>query len=286
MSLRTRRGGSTGAGKLVVCPTPLGNLKDITLRTLEALRTANVIFAEDTRVTGRLLRAYGIRGRVVSFHERVVHARLRELTELLAAGETVAVVSDAGMPGISDPGSELVRVARGMEAAVEVLPGPSAVPAALVLSGFDISRFRFDGFPPRKPGERAAYLASLKNEPAAIVWFESPARIGGLLRALTVTLPQRRVFVLREYTKKFEEHLLGSAGDVLQRLRTPARGEITVVLEGATRIAAPASSDITGALELLIGVGVSVKDAVEAVRRASGAPRNDVYQLALSVKRR
>jgi 16S rRNA (cytidine1402-2'-O)-methyltransferase len=286
MNLRARGGGSTGAGKLVICPTPLGNLKDITLRTLEVLRTADVIFAEDTRVTKRLLRAYDIRGRVISFHQRVAHARLRELTELLTAGATVAVVSDAGMPGISDPGSELVRVARGIEAAVEVLPGPTAVPAALVLSGFDISRFRFDGFPPRKPGERAAYLASLKNERAAVVWFESPARIGALLRALAVTLPQRRVFVLREYTKKFEEHLLGSPGDVLQRLRTPLRGEVTLVLEGAARSAPSAATNVMGALELLIRAGVSVKDAVEAVRRASGAPRNDVYQLALSVKRR
>src|SRR5579862_4587513 len=142
-------------GRLIVCPTPLGNLEDVTLRVLRALRECDEIFAEDTRVSAVFLRAYDIQKPVRSFHERVAASRLTALRRLLAAGKTVAMVSDAGMPGISDPGVELVRAAREAGAAVDVLPGPSAVLGALVLSGFDCARFRFDGFAPRKAGERS-----------------------------------------------------------------------------------------------------------------------------------
>src|SRR5690242_10679278 len=145
-------------GRLILCPTPLGNLEDVTYRVLRCLRECDVIFAEDTRVSLALLRHYDIKKAMRSFHERVESHRLRELASLLDAGKTVAVVTDAGMPGISDPGVELVRAARTCGAAVEVLPGPSALLGALVLSAFDVSRFRFDGFPPRKSSARRAYL--------------------------------------------------------------------------------------------------------------------------------
>jgi 16S rRNA (cytidine1402-2'-O)-methyltransferase len=274
------------AGKLQICPTPLGNLEDITLRCLAALRSADVIIAEDTRVTKTLLRVYEIRTQLRSFHERNAESRLRELRELLNEGKTVAVVSDAGMPGVSDPGSELVRAARTAGASVEVLPGPSVVPAALLLSGFDVSRFRFDGFAPRKAGERHLYFDSVRNERAAVVLFEAPSRIEGLLRAAAAPLSNRRFFVLREYTKKFEEQMLGTPRELLERLKTPARGEFTVVIEGSKESAPSTRGDVTSAVDFLVQAGVSVKDATEAVRRASGAPRNEVYRLALTAKRK
>jgi 16S rRNA (cytidine1402-2'-O)-methyltransferase len=206
--------------------------------------------------------------------------RLRELRSLLESGKTVAVVTDAGMPGISDPGIELVRAARTAGAAIDVLPGPSALLGALVLSGFDIARFRFDGFPPRKSGERRAYLQSLRNERAAVVWYEAPTRVRALLADVIRAFPERRVFALREYTKKFEQHLLGTAEDVLRRLDEP-RGEFTIVLEGGAEETAQAiTPHIAQAMALLLEAGLPLRSAVEALRLASPAPRNALYALA------
>jgi 16S rRNA (cytidine1402-2'-O)-methyltransferase len=278
--------GSAGSlGRLVLCPTPLGNLEDVTLRVLRVLRESDVIFAEDTRVTKTLLRHFDIGTPLRSFHQKAAASRLGELRRLLAAGKTVAMVSDAGMPGISDPGSELVRAARASDAAIEVLPGPSAVPAALVLSGFDVSTFRFDGFPPRKQGERRTYLARLEREPAALVWFEAPNRVGALLHDVADVLGERRVFVLREYTKKFEQHMYGTAREVLEQLATPPRGEFTLVLEGARIGPAAASADVEKALELLLARGLGAKDAAEALRLATGLSKNELYRLALKIRR-
>src|SRR5450432_2417852 len=190
-------------GRLVLCPTPLGNLEDVTLRVLRCLRECDVVFAEDTRVSVTLLRHYEIDKPMRSFHEGVEAQRMRELARLLGDGKLVAVVTDAGMPGISDPGVDLVRAARESGAAVEVLPGPSALLGALVLSAFDVSRFRFDGFPPRKPGARRTYLESLRAERAVTVWYEAPTRVRDLLADVAAIFPERRVFALREYTKKF-----------------------------------------------------------------------------------
>jgi 16S rRNA (cytidine1402-2'-O)-methyltransferase len=272
-------------GRLVLCPTPLGNLEDVTLRVLRLLRESDVIFAEDTRVTKTLLRHFDIGTPLRSFHQKAAASRLRELRGLLAEGKTVAMVSDAGMPGISDPGSELVREACSSGATIEVLPGPSALLAALVLSGFDISVFRFEGFPPRKKSERRTYLASLEREPAALVWFEAPKRVVALLQDVAEVLKERRVFVLREYTKKFEQHICGTAHEVLAQLDTPPRGEFTLVLEGARIGPAAASADVEKALELLLARGLGAKDAAEALRLATGLSKNELYRLALKVRR-
>lgn len=272
-----------GTGKLVLCPTPLGNLEDITLRVLRALRESDVIFAEDTRVTKNLLRHFDIKTPLRSFHERTAASRLHELHDLLRDGKTVAVVSDAGMPGISDPGVELVREARACGAAIEALPGPSAVPAALVLSGFDVSSFRFDGFPPRKAGERRRYLSGLESERAATVWFEAPTRVIALLQDVVELLPQRSIFVLREYTKKFEQQVVGPAKTVLRELATPPRGEFTLVLEGTgeeARMGAP-GGEAEKAIAYLRQHGMSAKDATEAVRLATGLSKNELYRLAV-----
>lgn len=279
---------SDAPGRLVLCPTPLGNLEDITLRVLRCLRECDVIFAEDTRVSEALLRHFQVRKPVRSFHERVEAKRLRELGGLLADGKTVAVITDAGMPGISDPGTELVRAARDAGAAVEVLPGPSALLGALVLSGFDLSRFRFDGFPPRKASQRRAYLGSLRAESGALAWYEAPSRVRDLLGDVAAVLESRRVFVLREYTKKFEEHLIGSAADVLAALGDPPRGEFVVVLEGAgpsdfERAAIP--DRVTAAMKLLLNNGVRPRLAVDALVTATGLHKNDLYALAQSLKK-
>jgi 16S rRNA (cytidine1402-2'-O)-methyltransferase len=272
-------------GSLLVCATPLGNLQDITLRCLEALRSADTIVAEDTRVTRTLLARYDIRTPLRSYHAGNAASRERDVAALLRAGKTVALVSDAGMPGISDPGSELVREARAAGASVEVLPGPSAVVSALVLSGFDAGKFRFDGFPPRKSGERRTYLATLKSETRSVVWFEAPTRVRDLLSDVAMVLADRRVFVLREYTKKFEEQLLGTALDVRSRLTDPPRGEFTLVLEGARSAVASSAGDVEAAIRYLRSAGLSAKDAAEAIRVATGAPRNELYRLALQAKR-
>jgi 16S rRNA (cytidine1402-2'-O)-methyltransferase len=273
------------AGKLVLCPTPLGNLEDITLRVVRALRESDVIFAEDTRVTKNLLRHFDIGTPLRSFPEGAHEKRLRDLRALLLAGKTVAMVSDAGMPGISDPGTELVRTARECGAAIDVLPGPSAVPAALVLSGFDVSAFRFDGFPPRKAGERQAYLAELEGERSAVVWFEAPHRAIELIRDVEHVLPQRRIFVLREYTKKFEQHALGTAEEVLPQIEIPARGEFTLVLEGSSAKRRGAGLEVEKAIAFLLERGMSAKDASEALHLATGLSKNELYRAALKVRR-
>jgi len=270
-------------GRLVLCPTPLGNLEDVTLRVLRCLRECDVIFAEDTRVSQVLLAHYVIRKPVRSYHEGSEARRLRELGDLLRDGKTVAVITDAGMPGISDPGVELVRAAREANAVVEALPGPSALLGALVLSGFDVARFRFEGFPPRKPQARRAYLESLRDEPAAVAWYEAPTRVRALLEDVDNVLGSRSVFVLREYTKKFEEQLVGPARRVLAALHDPPRGEFVVVLEGAVRVPGyrpRLTSGVRAAMDLLVKNSVRTRVAVDALKAATALPRNELYALA------
>lgn len=266
-------------GRLVLCPTPLGNLEDVTLRVLRCLRECDVVFAEDTRVSETFLRRYDIDKPVRSFHERVEARRLREAVRLLEDGKTIAVVTDAGMPGISDPGVELVRAAREAGAAVEVLPGPSACLGAAVLSGFDVARFRFEGFPPRSPGARRSRVASLARETAAVIWYEAPTRVRAFLADIASELPERRVFVLREYTKRFEEQIEGDAASVLRALPDEPRGEFVIVLDGAR----PTVSDVevderaTAAVEMLVEGGVRPRLAVDAIAAATGSNRKRLY---------
>jgi len=278
---------TVGTGRLVLCSTPIGNLEDVTLRVLRVLRACDVIFAEDTRVTLGLLRHFGIEKPLRSFHERVEPQRLRELRALLAEDKTVAMVSDAGTPGISDPGAQLVRAAREVGAHVEALPGPSALLDAAVLSGFDVARFRFDGYPPRKSGARRAYLRSLADEPVAIVWYEAPTRVVGLLDDVARLLPERRVFVLREHTKLFEQQVVGRAADAAAQLERPARGEFTIVLEGrhATRDGPPSvPENVRDAIATLIDRGASVRVATESMRLATGLPKSALYKVAQELK--
>ena len=266
-------------GRLVLCPTPLGNLEDVTLRVLRCLRECDYIFAEDTRVSKTLLSRYEIDKPVRSFHERVEARRLKEAAQMLNDGKTIAVITDAGMPGISDPGVELVRAARGAGAVVEVLPGPSACLGAAVLSGFDVARFRFEGFPPRAPGARRSHVAAFAKETAAVIWYEAPTRVRALLADIASELPERRVFLLREYTKRFEEQIEGDAAAALRALPDQPRGEFVVVLEGALASPGDAEADARAdaGVEMLVEAGVRPRLAADAIAAATGSNRKRLY---------
>lgn len=216
---------------LTVVPTPIGNLQDITLRALEALRTADVIAAEDTRHSGILLHHHGISKPMVSLHEHNEAARSAALVEDIAQGRQVALITDAGMPGISDPGFRLIRACREKNLPVTVLPGPSAVPTALVGSGFPTDAFYFGGFLPVKSGRRQAELERASAREATSVYFESPHRLLKSLQVLAAVAPTADVCVARELTKKFEEFRRGKPTELASHYAVhPPKGEITLVI--------------------------------------------------------
>src|SRR3954447_2950301 len=263
-------------GRLVVCPTPIGNLEDITLRVLAALREADVVACEDTRRTRVLLDRYGVSARLVSYHEHNERARASELVGRMQAGETVALVSDAGMPLVSDPGFVLVQgcVAAGL--AVEVLPGPSAALAALVASALPAETWRFVGFLPRKKAELQAVFGS----PETLVAFESPRRVGASLGMLASLDAERPAAVCRELTKVHEEVVRGSASELAERYAAAEpRGEVVLVVGGA----APASSDDVSAEALdavrrLVAAGAKPRAAAGVVADLTGASANALYR--------
>jgi 16S rRNA (cytidine1402-2'-O)-methyltransferase len=220
-------------GTLFVVGTPIGNLEDVTLRALRVLREADIIAAEDTRHTGHLLGRYEIRKLLVSYHEHNEARRTPELMNRLQEGQSVALVSDAGMPTISDPGWRLIRAAIQDGIRVESVPGPSAVTAAVSLAGLTDGPFYFHGFLPHKTAQRRKILTGLDRLKCALVFFESPYRVVKSLRDMRETLGNRRVVVARELTKKFEEFIRGTLDEVMKRLENKTvRGEITIVLEG------------------------------------------------------
>ena len=262
-------------GKLIVCPTPIGNLEDITLRVLAALREADLIACEDTRRTGALLKNYGVSGKLVSYYEQNERARSAELVKRINNGEVVALVSDAGMPLVSDPGFVLVRacVAAGLE--VEVLPGPSAALAALVASALPADHWRFAGFLPRKRAELEAAFASRET----LVAFESPRRVADSLAVLAGLDPDRRVAVCRELTKVHEEVVRGRAGELAARYaKEPPRGEVVLVVGPAP---APSELDLAPALEAvrkLVESGAKPRVAAHVVADLTGAGANRLYK--------
>jgi 16S rRNA (cytidine1402-2'-O)-methyltransferase len=261
-------------GRLIVCPTPIGNLEDITLRVLAALREADLIACEDTRRTGTLLKNYGVAGKLLSYYERNERARSAELVKRMHDGEVVALVSDAGMPLVSDPGFLLVRgcVAAGLE--VQVLPGPSAALAALVASALPADHWRFAGFLPRKRRELEAAFAGSET----LVAFESPRRVADSLAVLAELDPQRPVAVCRELTKLHEEVVRGRAQDLAARYaREPPRGEVVLVVGPAP---APSELDLGPALEAvrtLVESGARPRVAAHVVAGLTGASANKLY---------
>ena len=263
------------SGRLVVCPTPIGNLEDVTLRVLAALREADVVACEDTRRTRVLLDRYGVKAKLVSYHEHNEDARAASLVERMREGETVALVSDAGMPLVSDPGYVLVRACVGAGLPVEVLPGPSAAITALVASGLPAESWRFAGFLPRKKGELREALA----EPGGtLVAFESPRRLPATLALLASVDPDRPVAVCRELTKAHEEIVRGSAAELAERYAdAPPRGEVVLVL-GPSSLSEAAEPAGLEAVRRLVEAGAKPRIAAAVVAELTGGKANELYR--------
>lgn len=284
------------AGKLIIVPTPIGNLGDMTLRSLEALRTADTVCAEDTRVTGKLLAHFDIRKPLERLDEAMIGAKAASVMERVAAGEVVAYCSDAGMPGVSDPGLRLVAAAHEAGVPVEVLPGASAAACAYVASGTVCPRFYFGGFFPRKAGEQRTVLEDLRGLDAALVFYESPNRLVTALAAIAEVLPWREVAVCRELTKLHEEVARGTAVELRAlfgaRAEEPGgiRGEIALVIdapgedETAADAAEAAASAEARAVELA-AEGLRTKEVARRLAAEFGIARNDAYELAMAAAR-
>ncbi len=265
----------SGSGRLVVCPTPIGNLEDVTLRVLSVLRAADVVACEDTRRTGVLLAHHGVRARsLVSYHEHNEGARTPELVSRVVDGSVVALVTDAGMPSISDPGYVLVRAAVEAGVPVEVLPGASAVLVAVVASGLPVDRWRFVGFLPRRAGDLSALVASSET----VVAFESPRRLARSLAWLAEVDPARPVAVCRELTKVHEEVVRGDAAGLAERFAaSEPRGEIVVVIGGAPAGGSSGLGEAVDAVAALVEAGARARPAAKVVAGLTGTSANELY---------
>jgi len=271
-------------GALVLAATPLGDSRDASARLVEALGRAEVVAAEDTRRLRALAAALGVAvtGRVVSHYDAVEAARIPALLAAIRNGATVLVVTDAGMPVVSDPGFRLVAACVQEGLRVTCLPGPSAVTTALAVSGLPCERFCFEGFPPRRDGPRQRWLAGLVGEGRTCVFFESPHRLAATLaQAAEVLGPDRAAVVCRELTKRYEEVRRGGLGALAQWAADGVRGEITVVLSGAPPAGAPDVADLVGEVTERVTAGERLKEAVAAVAVAHGVGKRDLYQAAV-----
>ena len=268
---------------LSICATPIGNLEDITLRVLDELRNADVVLCEDTRHTRLLLKRHGIRARLLSYHEHNEAQRVAELVPRLVAGERIALVSDSGLPGISDPGARLIAAALDAGVRVSVLPGASAVETALVASGLVGERYQFLGFLPRGDAQLAELWGELATWPFAAVAFESPQRLPKTLASLARALPDRPAAVCRELTKRYEDVVRGSASELAERFAAPAKGEIVLVL-GAAEVV-PDDDAALAAVAELVEAGVPRRRAADVVSGLTGVARNRLYGGSLSRKR-
>lgn len=277
------------AGTLYIVATPIGNLEDITLRALRTLREADLIAAEDTRVTRKLLSHYDIHTPTTAYHQHSRGERAEEILDALRRGKNVALVSDAGTPGISDPGHELIAmcIAEGVD--VQAIPGPSALIVALVVSGMPTSHFAFDGFPPRKESERRAFFAALKHDARTICLYESPLRLMATLRSMQRELGDRQVAVVREATKLHEEVFRGTVSEAVERFGAcRVRGEVVIVVQGALPgeddRSEVAETTLESRLSELMESGLSERDAVRQCVIEFKLPRRRVYSAALRMK--
>ena len=278
-------------GKLYICGTPLGNLADITIRTIETLKKVDLIAAEDTRRSQKLLNEYRINTPLTGYHEHNEHQKSPKLLAKIKKGKNLALISDAGMPGISDPGYELIKSA--IMATIEVIPvpGPTAIISALVVSGLSPDRFVFEGFLPRKGKERQARLRQIQRDERTIVIYESPYRLKDTLKDLTPLLAERKLAVIRELTKIHEEKIYGSCVEISRQIKgKEIKGEIVVVIEGLSESVRekPAWEDlnIKEHVKLLMKNGYPKKDAIKIVARERDLSRNQVYKKAIAVDAR
>ncbi len=263
-------------GALVVCPTPIGNLSDVTLRLLDELRAADVVACEDTRRTRILLERHGISVPLLSVHEHNEAARAGEVVERVRAGERVALATDAGMPAVSDPGARIVDAVAGAGLPVTVLPGPSAVTAAVAASGLGGGGFVFAGFLPRPASKAAAEVRRLDACGLPVVAFESPKRLPATLAALAEAQPDRRAAVCRELSKLHEQVERGRLADLAQAFATPPRGEVTLVLAAAGAPAVDVPEDALAELAAAVGA----RRAAAIASQLTGLPRNRLYRPA------
>jgi len=272
-------------GDLHVVATPIGNLEDVTLRALRVLGEADLLLAEDTRRTRRLLDRHGVKARPVSLHAHNEAARVEKALAVLAAGGSVALVSDAGTPLISDPGERLVAAAVAAGHTVTPVPGASAVVSALAVAGLPAAPFTFLGFLPRRAGARDALLEGLRERPETLVLFESPRRVAATLRRCAEILGPRPACVARELTKLHEEVLRGSLPDLALHFEAGARGEVTLVVAGAEPPAAPDPAEVDAAILAGLAAGESARAIAERLARDAGLSRRAVYNRALALRR-
>jgi 16S rRNA (cytidine1402-2'-O)-methyltransferase len=265
---------------LAICATPIGNLEDVTLRVLRELAEADLVLCEDTRRTRILLDRHGVSARLASYHEHNEAARTAEILPKLVAGARVALVTDAGMPGISDPGARLIAASLEAGVPVTVLPGASAVETALVAGGFAAERYQFLGYLPRGDKAVTALWEELRSWPWPTVAFESPRRLPASLRLLADAQPDRDVAVCRELTKQFEEIVRGPAATVAARFREPPKGEITLVL-GPGEEGVRGEHEAVAAVAELVSSGLARRQAADLVGRLTGVRPNTLYRRSL-----
>ena len=272
-------------GTIYLVATPIGNLEDLSPRGLAVLRQVDRIACEDTRHSGKLLAHFGVDKPLVSYHEHNEQQRAAELVERVRGGESIAIISDAGMPGISDPGYRVVRAAIESDIAVVPIPGPTAIETALAASGMPTDRFRFEGFLPAKMSARRKVLEGLRHEEATTVFYETPRRIRGTLADVAELLGARPVVVARELTKLHEEFLRGTAAQVAATLeqRTAVKGEITLLIGGGAK-AKPAPEQAPARVAELVAGGADRMTAIKQAARECGLPKSEVYRMVEQVR--
>jgi 16S rRNA (cytidine1402-2'-O)-methyltransferase len=275
-------------GTLYVVATPLGNLEDITLRALRVFKEVHLIAAEDTRHSRKLLAHYGIRTALTSYYDWVERHKATQLIEELKHGKSIALISDAGTPGIADPGYHLVQAAIAAGIRIEAVPGPSAVAAALSIAGLPTDRFVFEGFVPARQSARRKFFTALAREPRTVVVYEAARRLPQSLEDLHEVLGPRQVVVVRELTKMFEEILRGRVDELLSQLKQrlgdqSLQGEVTLLIAGGEAAPPITAEDLTAAIERLRGEGMSLKEIARALARERGLSRREVYQAGLAL---
>lgn len=275
-------------GMLYIVSTPIGNMGDITFRAVQILKDADLIAAEDTRTTRNLLNHYGITTHAAPYHQHNIMKKTEKLIDELKSGKNIALVSDAGTPGISDPGHELIAACIKSGIKITGIPGANAMIDALVLSGLSTIRFSFEGFPPRHPRDRKTFFMELSSETRTMVFYESPHRIVASLKDMLSCLGNRQIVVVREATKMFEDIKRGEISEIIEHFtKTTPRGEFVIVLDGSSQTEIKPSEeqpDVESLLKEYVKSGMTDRDAVKRVSSERKLPRREVYQCMLKIK--